>query len=428
MLRPWWFPEYTPSQQRIFDTIVAILTKHYEKRWYQHIMTPAVEPVSILTRGGDIWDKQVYGLYGLAQWNEDTKDYALHFDLTIPFARYVLDHMNDLVFPFKRYQMQPVWRWERTKRGRYKEFWQFDIDAIWKTGSDVWYWYDVETITVSYNALKEIFTTLWIQKDIIVKVSNIVLAKAFLTSLWAEGESNMKLCGLLDDYFKLGHEKFLALASDHVQWESLSIISSVLLSKDHSYLKDVPGYSHLVVLLDTLKNHWVHAEFDLAIIRWHNYYTGTVLEMFLEEDMEIGALAWWWAYDGLTNFIDEKRSFSGVGCSISSRIMEIILSLWGKLADDQETFVFINFEDTFQETLELMHRFHVAGKSAEIYPSPTKISKQFEYADKKWATYCVLYGKTELEKGEFVLKNLRTGESITKSLDDWLFFELKKFL
>ena len=92
------------------------MRKNFEQRNYNHIQTPAVEPIDILSRGGDIFDKQVYGLYGLAQGSDDTKEYALHFDLTIPFARYTLDHLNDMTFPFKRYQVQPVWRGERQKR------------------------------------------------------------------------------------------------------------------------------------------------------------------------------------------------------------------------------------------------------------------------------------------------------------------------
>ncbi len=137
MHRPGGFPEFNPKQQAIWDKMLEIITDVFKKHNYEHIWTPAVEPIELLKKGGDIIEQQVYGLYGLAQGNEDTKDYALHFDLTIPLARYVLDHQQDIVFPFSRYQIQPVWRGESHKRGRYKEFWQCDIDTIRRSETNV---------------------------------------------------------------------------------------------------------------------------------------------------------------------------------------------------------------------------------------------------------------------------------------------------
>lgn len=151
------------------------LRKHFEQRNYTHIQTPAVESVDILSRGGDVFDKQVYGLYGLAQGSNDTKDYALHFDLTIPFARYTLDHLNELTFPFKRYQAQPVRRGERQKRGRYKEFWQFDIDTIWRSSQEVGVWYDAESLIVMMKGLSDLFAIMSIDKTLVIKVSHIRL-------------------------------------------------------------------------------------------------------------------------------------------------------------------------------------------------------------------------------------------------------------
>jgi histidyl-tRNA synthetase len=137
MYRPGGFPEYTPKQQKIWDMMIQIVSDVFKKHNYEHIWTPAVESVEILKKGGDIIDQQVYGLYGLAQGVEDTKDYALHFDLTVPLARYVLDHQQELVFPFSKYHIQPVWRGESHKRLRYKEFWQCDIDTIWRSETTV---------------------------------------------------------------------------------------------------------------------------------------------------------------------------------------------------------------------------------------------------------------------------------------------------
>ena len=133
VLRPGWFPEYSPAEQLVFDDIKKIIEANYSQYGFAHIETPAVETTSVLlAKNGEDAGKQIFWLYGLAQGNEDTKDYALHFDLTVPFARYILDRENDITFPFKRYQIQPVRRGERSQRGRFKEFWQSDIDVIWQ--------------------------------------------------------------------------------------------------------------------------------------------------------------------------------------------------------------------------------------------------------------------------------------------------------
>ncbi len=123
MFRPSWFPEYSPSEQLVFDAVKEIIEKNYAQYWFAHIQTPAVEANKVLlSKNGEDAGKQIFGLYGLAQWTEDTKDYALHFDLTVPFARYVLDWENEITFPFKRYQIQPVWRGERSQEEDLESF------------------------------------------------------------------------------------------------------------------------------------------------------------------------------------------------------------------------------------------------------------------------------------------------------------------
>ncbi len=296
----------------MFDAIVAILQKNYEKWQYTHVLTPSVEPVDILKRGGDIIDKQVYGLYGLAQGPEDTKEYALHFDLTVPFARYTLDHMHELTFPFKRYQMQPVRRGERTKRGRYKEFWQFDVDAIWRSESEVGVRYDAESIIVSYQALAEIFSTFGIQKKLAVHISNIAVTKSYLTSLGVIGDLQKNVCKLLDDYYKMTHETFVEKISAHADATAVQAIAGLVQSRDHNdpQLRACDARGDLDQVLSYLKEFDIPVTYDLAIMRGHGYYTGTVVEIFLPEDMALGAIAGGGAYRNMTDFIDPKHSFS----------------------------------------------------------------------------------------------------------------------
>ena len=196
VLRPGWFPEYSPAEQLVFDEVKQIIQANYSQYGFAHIETPAVEANSVLlAKNGEDAGKQIFWLYGLAQGNEDTKDYALHFDLTIPFARYVLDWENELTFPFKRYQIQPVRRGERSQRGRFKEFWQSDIDVIW---SDEWWvmsdgkwknlYYDAEMLVVMAKTLYEIVAKFLANKPFTLHINNRYLLAGFF-SQFAEKRS-----------------------------------------------------------------------------------------------------------------------------------------------------------------------------------------------------------------------------------------------
>ncbi len=416
MYRPGGFPEYSPKEQKIFDQFSDILRKNFEQRNYSHIHTPSVEPVDILSRWGDIFDKQVYGLYGLAQWPEDTKDYALHFDLTIPFARYTLDHLQELVFPFKRYQMQPVRRGERQKRGRYKEFRQWDIDTIWRDVQSVWVRYDAESIIVMTKALQEVFDIMNIKKTIIAKISHIRIIQSILHS-WDVSEDNTKqVFKVLDDRYKRTEEINMKMLHDNLSWEQAQFIKTIIDTKDLSLLSQYDGYEDMLQIANYLNTMNIQREFALPIVRWHAYYTGMVAEFFIAEDIELGAIAGWGRYERLTDFIDKKNSFSGVGMSASSRIMEILLDLNKKENVSENNYMFLHFSDTISETLSLMQQFISEWKVCELYPTEAKFAKQLEYANKKWIRYVVILGSSELEKGDYQIKDLRSWETIVQSL------------
>lgn len=413
MLRPWWFPEYSPAEQKIFDSFIDILRKHFEQSNYAHIHTPAVEPVDILSRWGDIFDKQVFGLYGLAQVSqgeEDYKDYALHFDLTIPFARYVLDHMNELTFPFKRYQMQPVWRGERQKRGRYKELRQFDIDAIWRADMNAGVWYDAETISVMYRALQEVFTHYQLQKNIIVKVSHIRIINAILSGRGTTDEQNKKVLVTLDDRYKRSDEDNKKLLDDCLTTDQSLFLQNIIASGDMSLIQEYEWYAELSQITLYLSQMWVQREFALPIVRGHAYYTGMVTEFFDMDDIALGAIAGGGRYEKLTDFIDPKQSFSGVGVSVSNRVMELLLHSDQKTEDQSESYFFLNFDTTQNDIIWLYNKFLSEGKVCELYPVEAKFGKQLEYADKKGMTYAVILGDGEKENNHYIIKNMKTGE------------------
>ena len=419
MLRPGWFPEYTPFQQRIFDKVLGILTQHFTQRNYQHIHTPAVESIDILKKWGDIIDKQVYGLYGLAQWSTDTKDYGLHFDLTIPLARYVLDHKNDLIFPFKRYQIQPVWRGERTKRGRFKEFWQCDIDTIRPTPATAWLqkdtlWYDTESIIVMYRAIAEIFSYFGLPYSLQVKVSNIGLTSSYLQSLGGSSDQCTQTMKLLDDYYKIGHEKISSMLQE-IRGNQSDTLIWLLWSHDHTAMSEQAGYDDLTTVLTSLQQFKIPAVYDISIIRGHGYYTGTVVEFFVAEDITLGAVAWGGRYERITDFIDPKQSYSGVGCSVSNRMMELIFDhTTDALPADMESssYLTISFEETRRECEYLTYQWIQMWKVIECYPTSHKLKKQFEYADRKGIRYALIYGPGEQAQWIIQIKDLKTSQTI----------------
>ena len=417
MYRPWWFPEYSAREQVVFDSFADILRKHFTQRNYVHIQTPAVEPVDILSRGGDVFDKQVYGLYGLAQWVEDVKDYALHFDLTIPFARYTLDHLNELTFPFKRYQMQPVRRGERQKRGRYKEFRQFDIDTIWPAQQEGGVWYDAESIIVMTKALQEVFQSMTIDGTIIVKLSNIRLIKSLLASRNTTPDIAKQVFKILDDRYKRSWEENISLLNACLSTDQTTFIKTVVGTGDLSLLDEYDGYTDTKKIGEYLTAFGIEREFALPIVRWHGYYTGMVAELFIAEDMSLGAIAGGWRYEKLTDFIDPKHSFSGVWLSVSNRVMEIILQADKTEKKYTDTYFFIYFEDTLPQILSLMKQYVDKGNQIELAPAGMKLGKQIELADKKWCRYVILLGAGEYKEKEYSIKDLQTTQITKKKLE-----------
>lgn len=424
MLRPWWFPEYTPDQQAVFDNILETIKLSFEQYNYQHIYTPAVESIDILKKWWDVIDQQVYGLYGLAQWPKDTKDYALHFDLTVPFARYILDHRNNLTFPFRRYQMQPVWRWESHKRGRYKEFWQFDVDAVWQSSTNIWNRYDIETVNIIDKTMDKICQKFDIKINKILKISHLTLTKNFLKQNWLDDSQIPLVLKLLDNYYKLPKDIFKNKLSEIVNIELCTQILKVIESKNPEDLyisntkKDFEyeWYSDLQDILNWLKLLKVKYEYDICIVRWHNYYKWMVCEWFDLDDISLGSLAGWGRYDKITDFIDPRQSFSGVWASLGrfvSLAMEKINSV-----EQKEKYMFINFSDTREDIVRLYNIYIQNWKICEIYPTAAKLGKQFEYADRKNIDLVIIVWETEKLEWKYKVKNLKTGLESIFSLDN----------
>ena len=411
VLRPGWFPEYSPAEQLVFDQVKIIIEANYSQYGFAHIETPAVEPTSVLlAKNGEDAGKQIFWLYGLAQGKDDTKEYALHFDLTVPFARYVLDWENELTFPFKRYQIQPVRRGERSQRGRFKEFWQSDIDVIWQETEKWVLWknlyYDAEMLVVIAKTLHEIVAKFLNNKPFTLHINNRYLLAGFFSQF--DEKVVPQLYNLLDKYYKMWFDVFqkelAALVSAADAKKIIAFVQSNFdrldpnLVDNDNYRKWYQELQEVLRFVD-----WLNQEkkynivWDPCIIRGLDYYTGTVYETLFDDDIALGSISSGGRYENLTGYINPKKSnYSGVGWSIwLSRMVYLILETMKPEHTTQTEYLFIHFPETIQDVLMLANLFVNEGKHIEVYPSAEKLGKQFAYADKKWIPYVVIFGEGE---------------------------------
>jgi len=431
-LRPSGFPEYSPSQQLIFDRLKAIIEKNYQAFWYTHIHTPAVEKNTVLlSKNWEETGKQIFWLYWMAQWKDDLKEYGLHFDLTVPFARYTLDRESQLTFPFKRYQIQPVRRWERAQKWRYREFFQCDIDVIWK-GEKKYLYYDAEIIITLWKTLEGIIDACELQDELVFHISNKKLINAFLWSIAKDEEQAKKISNLIDKVNKIGEENFVATLKedegvsgeninkilDFIHFkanrvEDIEKISSFCWTEEYKEwleeLKEVMGN------VDSLKKiKWLKFErcVDLQIIRGLDYYTWTIFEAVFKNDSGLGSICGWGRYENLTWYIDPKKTdYAWVGWSIG--ISRILWKVFEKESLKKQTvadYLFLNFKETENDIFILAEKFLQEWKNIEIYPESDKLWKQFGYADKKGIPFVVVFWEWEKQAGKYKIKEMKTGE------------------
>lgn len=421
-----WFWELLPWEKILEDKILKTIESSYKQFWYTSIETPSVEKNEVLlAKWGEESKKQIFWLYWLAQWKEDLKNYSLHFDLTVPFARYVLDHQAKLTFPFKRNQIQKVWRWERAQRWRFREFYQADVDVIWddrnsKKSQNLFY--DAEIIFVMIKTISRILDSLDIDESAVVHISNKKIILWFLSAIGLEKISK-QISSIIDKRDKISEEEFiLELKKLNIDENKISKIIELIDIKQEDiatiwekfdiknqdldeWIKEI---QEVVNALNELGADWKF-KIDLSIMRWLDYYTGTVFETFLKKDKGIGSIASGWRYEKLTSFINEKTEFSWVWWSIwVSRLESYIFEKVKNNKESSSEFLLILFEKNKSEILKLYTSLIDQGKNIELYPQDEKISKQFKYADKKWIPFCIMLGEDESKEWIYKIKDMKT--------------------
>lgn len=420
------FPEYLPEEQLQFNRLLKIIENGFRAFGFTPIVTPAAERIDILASKGEI-NKQIYGLYRPnVEDDEQETDMALHFDLTVPLARYVAQYLQQLDFPFRRYQIQKVWRGERPQKGRFREFYQCDIDVIGSEKLDPMY--DAEMPAVIYRIFNEMNFGRFM-----IRMSNRKILQGFLESRGIHGGKIQDVLRSIDRLPKIGPEavkkemtgvpglkpetvnEILSIADICGNGEKVMSHLEQFSTDNDTFQTGVNELGLLAKNLDALGVPSDAAEFDLSITRGLDYYTGTVYETFLLDYPALGSVCSGGRYDDLaSHFINRK--LPGVGISIGlTRLFSNLLEE-GVIKPDRKSptqvLVTVMDRERLSEYLRIATMLRKEGLSVEVYLEDRRLGKQFKYADKKGIPIALVAGENEFEKGVWRLKDLRAGEQV----------------
>ena len=432
-------PVEMAKRNYIFDTIKEV----YALYGFQQIETPAMETLqTLMGKYGEEGDKLLFKILNSGDYMNKVSDEDLHslnslklaaklcekglrYDLTVPFARYVVQHREELQLPFKRYQIQPVWRADRPQKGRYREFYQCDADVV---GSDSLL-NEVELMQI----VDTVFTKFGVR--VCIKINNRKILTG-IAEVIGEAEKIVDITVAIDKLDKIGLEKVNEeLRNDGISEEAieklqpiislsgsneekLEVISQVLAGSETG----LKGVEETRFILDTLKAVGLNnaIELDLTLARGLNYYTGAIFEV-KALDTPMGSITGGGRYDNLTGIFG-LPGLSGVGISFGAdRIYDVLnaLDLYPKEAVNSTQVLFINFGET--ETaycLPIVGKLRQAGIRSEIFPDKAKMKKQMSYADAKKIPFVAIVGENEMADDRINLKNMLTGEQTLLTLEE----------
>ena len=417
-------PVEMAKRNYIFNTIRSV----YELYGFQQIETPAQETLqTLMGKYGEEGDKLLFRIQNSGAKASEPAEKGLRYDLTVPFARYVVMHREELQMPFKRYQVQPVWRADRPQKGRYREFYQFDGDVV---GSDSLL-NEVELMQI----VDEVFRRLGIRVEI--KINNRKILTGIAEVIGA-ADKIVDITVAIDKLDKIGIDNVNAeLREDGLTEEQIQKLQPIILLQGTNdeklntiatILKDsetgLKGVDEVKFILSTLHSSFLisHSSFslDLTLARGLNYYTGAIFEV-KALDVEMGSITGGGRYDNLTGIFG-LPGLSGVGISFGvDRIYDVLntLDLYPKDSLTTTQVLFINFGE--QETaycLPIINKVRSQGIRAEIFPDAAKMKKQMSYANAKQIPFVVLAGENEMNAGKVTLKNMTTGEQSVLSEDE----------
>ncbi|WP_276864817.1 histidine--tRNA ligase [Anaerococcus tetradius] len=414
--------ELLPKEQLVFDKIKNIIEESYKKYQFMPIDTPVIEKNEILfAKGGGETEKQIYEIAS------ESKDMSLRFDLTVPLARYVAEHFQDLNFPFKRYHIAKVYRGERNQKGRYREFYQCDIDIIGHNSLSIYN--DALLPRVIYDIFDKLNFS-----DLTFKINNRKLLNGFFRSLGIEDSTDV--LRTIDKKDKIGldntYEELVKLTNEEKAHTIIDFINNT--ASNQTLLEKLSDFSDNELFLEGLDelskvyNYMIdldipdkNIKIDLAITRGLDYYTSTVYETFINGYEKIGSVCSGGRYEDLaSNF--SKQKLPGVGMSIGLTRLFYQFQELG-LIDDQiesltDSLIIPMDEEANEYGIEVLKKLRSRGEAVDIYLEDGKFKKKMTYADKLGVKEVIILGADELANKEVSIKNMQTGEQIKKTFAD----------
>ena len=421
--------DFSPVEMMRRDYIFNTIRSVFRLNGYSPIETPAMENLStLLGKYGDEGDKLLFKILNSGDYaaklqpselTEASKicEKGLRYDLTVPFARYVVQHQNDIVFPFKRYQIQPVWRADRPQKGRYREFYQCDVDIIGSRSL----LNEVELISI----VEKVFSKLGI--NVVLKLNNRKVLYG-IAEVMGHADKMIDITVAIDKLEKIGLENVKAeLAERGIEAEAVAKLEPILtlsgstaeklakletiLAESETGLKGVEELRTVFASVEALGIN-LEVELDLSLARGLNYYTGAIFEV-KAKDFAIGSICGGGRYDNLTGIFG-MPDVSGVGISFGAdRIYDVMvgLNLFPNEVSCVAKVLFINLgEAEALASLRCAKALRDNGISTEVYPDSAKMKKQMEYANRREIPYVVIIGSNELAEGKATVKNMTTGE------------------
>lgn len=430
--------DFSPEEVARRQYIFGIIRKNFELYGYMPIETPSFEnSETLMGKYGEEGDRLIFKILNsgdyLSKANEEylaakdslrltasISEKALRYDLTVPFARYVVQHQNDIVFPFKRYQIQPVWRADRPQNGRFREFYQCDADVVGSKSL----WQEVELVQL-YDA---VFSELGLE-GVTIKINNRKILSGIAEVIGAK-DKLIDFTVALDKLDKIGEdgvkkemlEKGIsASAIEKVQPlfhfsgtvnEKLGKLSQMLSASEEGR-KGIEELRFICENIEQLGLGKCTLDLDVTLARGLNYYTGAILEVAAPESVKMGSIGGGGRYDDLTGIFGLK-DVSGVGISFGlDRIYLVLeqLDLFPEAVASSTTAIFFNFgESEAQYAMKAIQQLRAAGIKTELFPDNIKMDKQFKYADRRNIPFAVMAGTSEVEQGKYQLKNLKSGQ------------------
>lgn len=443
--------DFSPTEMSKRNYIFNTIKEVYALYGYQQIETPSLETLqTLMGKYGEEGDKLLFKVLNSGDFLNKVSDEelqecnvlklaskicekGLRYDLTVPFARYVVMHHDEIQFPFKRYQIQPVWRADRPQKGRYREFYQCDADVV---GSDSLL-NEVELMQI----VDEVFTRFGVR--VLLKINNRKILTGIAEVIGA-ADKIVDITVAIDKLDKIGLEGVnQELANAGIDADAIEKLQPIIslqgtneekLKTIGDVLKDseigLKGVEEISYILKVLKSVGLHheIELDLTLARGLNYYTGAIFEV-KALDVEIGSITGGGRYDNLTGIFG-KPGLSGVGISFGAdRIYDVLhaLNLYPKETIGGTQLLFINFGD--QETaycLPLVNEARRQGVCTELFPDAVKMKKQMSYANAHEIPYVALAGENEMKENKITLKDMRSGEQKLLSKDDLIPFLLEQ--